>query len=119
MAALEGRSFVTPDDVKTAAVPVLAHRLMLRPEHWGSRVSTHSIVRSLLGSNPDTGCRDVMTFRASPLAYALAVVVAWIICLAIAIDPGRTVLYRRPAACSNPVVTRARGARRERLQPCG
>jgi hypothetical protein len=27
-----------------------------------------------------------MTFRASPLTYALAVVVAWIICLAIAID---------------------------------
>ena len=27
-----------------------------------------------------------MTFRPSPLAYALAVVIAWIICLAIAID---------------------------------
>ena len=52
VAALEGRSFVTPDDVKAAAVPVLAHRLMLRPEHWGGRVSTPSIVRSLLDHIP-------------------------------------------------------------------
>jgi MoxR-like ATPase len=52
VAALEGRSFVTPDDVKTAAVPVLAHRLLLRPEHWGGRISTHSIVRSLLDRIP-------------------------------------------------------------------
>jgi MoxR-like ATPase len=51
-AALEGHAFVTPDDVKAAAVPVLAHRLVLRPEHWGGRVSTHSIVRSLLERIP-------------------------------------------------------------------
>ncbi len=31
-AVIEGRDFVTPDDVKTMAVPVLAHRLILRPE---------------------------------------------------------------------------------------
>ena len=52
LAALEGRPFVTPDDVKAAAVPVLAHRLILRPEHWGSRVSTGSIVRELLDRVP-------------------------------------------------------------------
>jgi MoxR-like ATPase len=52
MAALDGRSFVTPDDVKAATIPVLAHRLVLRPEHWGSRVSTHSVVRSLLERIP-------------------------------------------------------------------
>jgi MoxR-like ATPase len=52
VAALEGRPFVTPDDVKAAAVPVLAHRLMLRPEHWGGRVSTPSIVRALLDHIP-------------------------------------------------------------------
>ena len=52
VAALEGRSFVTPDDVKTGAVPVLAHRLLLRPEHWGGRISTHGIVRSLLDRIP-------------------------------------------------------------------
>ena len=31
-AALDGRNFVIPDDVKHAAVPVLRHRIMLRPE---------------------------------------------------------------------------------------
>jgi MoxR-like ATPase len=31
-AALQGRSFVTPDDVKVVAVPGLGHRLTLRPE---------------------------------------------------------------------------------------
>ena len=48
LAATDGRSFMTPDDVKAAAVPVLAHRLILRPEHWGGRVSTRSVVRDLL-----------------------------------------------------------------------
>src|SRR6185436_11092653 len=31
-AAISGRDFVTPDDVKAMAVPVLEHRLILRPE---------------------------------------------------------------------------------------
>ena len=33
-AALAGRDYVTPDDVKAVAVPALAHRLALRPELW-------------------------------------------------------------------------------------
>lgn len=32
-AALDGRDFVSPDDVRSLAVPVLAHRLVLRPEY--------------------------------------------------------------------------------------
>jgi MoxR-like ATPase len=31
-AALEGRDFVTPDDIRSLAAPVLGHRLLLRPE---------------------------------------------------------------------------------------
>jgi MoxR-like ATPase len=31
-AALDGRDFIIPDDVKQAALPVLRHRVMLRPE---------------------------------------------------------------------------------------
>ncbi len=31
-AALDGRDFVTPDDVRALAQPVLEHRLVLRPE---------------------------------------------------------------------------------------
>jgi MoxR-like ATPase len=52
LAALDGRSFVTPDDVKAAALPVLPHRLVLRPEHWGGRLSTRSIVQGLLDRVP-------------------------------------------------------------------
>jgi MoxR-like ATPase len=55
LAALDGRAFVTPDDVKAAAVPTLAHRLMLQPESWGGRVSTRGIVRSLLARVPAPG----------------------------------------------------------------
>ncbi|NOX99746.1 MAG: MoxR family ATPase [Verrucomicrobia bacterium] len=33
LAALEGRDFVTPDDIRTMAYPVLTHRLVLRPEY--------------------------------------------------------------------------------------
>ncbi|MBT8338930.1 MAG: magnesium chelatase, partial [Desulfatitalea sp.] len=32
-AALAGRDFVTPDDIKALAVPVLGHRILLRPEY--------------------------------------------------------------------------------------
>ncbi len=52
VAALEGRSFVIPDDVKAAAVPTLAHRLMLRSESWGGRISTRGIVKALLDRVP-------------------------------------------------------------------
>jgi len=32
-AALDGRDFVTPDDVRGLAVAVLGHRIVLRPEY--------------------------------------------------------------------------------------
>ncbi|MCH8219627.1 MAG: magnesium chelatase, partial [Planctomycetes bacterium] len=32
LAAMDGRDFLTPDDIKTMARPVLEHRLVLRPE---------------------------------------------------------------------------------------
>jgi len=51
-AALAGRDFVTPDDVKAVAVPALAHRLMLRPELWVQRTTADDVVRELLGTVP-------------------------------------------------------------------
>jgi MoxR-like ATPase len=51
-AALAGRDFVTPDDVKSVAVPALAHRLTLRPELWVQRVSADDLVREALDSVP-------------------------------------------------------------------
>jgi len=51
-AALHGRDFVTPDDVKAVAVPALAHRLTLRPELWVQRVSGDDLVREALETVP-------------------------------------------------------------------
>jgi MoxR-like ATPase len=51
-ALLAGRDFVTPDDVKSVAVPALAHRLTLRPELWVRRVSGDDVVRGLLAQVP-------------------------------------------------------------------
>jgi MoxR-like ATPase len=51
-AALRGRDFVTPDDVKAVAIPALAHRLTLRPELWVQRVSGEDLVREALDSVP-------------------------------------------------------------------
>jgi len=51
-AALSGRDFVTPEDVKAVAVPALAHRLILRPELWVRRVRTEDVVAELLDQVP-------------------------------------------------------------------
>jgi MoxR-like ATPase len=51
-AALDGRDFVVPDDVKAVAVPALAHRLALRPELWVQRVQAEDVVRELLAAVP-------------------------------------------------------------------
>src|SRR5438874_7241495 len=58
-AALDGRDFVTPEDVKAVAVPALAHRLMLRPELWVQRVSPEDIVRERLESVPTPVAEDL------------------------------------------------------------
>ena len=51
-AALHGRDFVKPDDVKHVAVPALAHRLMLSPELWVQRADPAEIVASIVSSVP-------------------------------------------------------------------
>ena len=51
-AALEGRDFVIPEDVKAVAVPALAHRLILRPELWVQRVRTEDVVIECLAAVP-------------------------------------------------------------------
>jgi MoxR-like ATPase len=51
-AALSGRDFVTPDDVKLVAVPALAHRLTLRPEVWVQRVRSEDVVAEVLRTVP-------------------------------------------------------------------
>jgi MoxR-like ATPase len=51
-AALAGRDFVTPDDVKAVAVAALAHRLTLRPELWVQSVRGADVVREALDAVP-------------------------------------------------------------------
>jgi MoxR-like ATPase len=51
-AALDGRDYVIPEDVKAVAVPALAHRLALRPELWVQRLRPDDIVAELLDRVP-------------------------------------------------------------------
>jgi MoxR-like ATPase len=48
LAALEGRDFVTPDDIKFLAVPVLEHRLILRPEFEVEGTTVVEVVQQVL-----------------------------------------------------------------------
>jgi MoxR-like ATPase len=47
-AVLDGRDFVVPDDVKSVAIPALAHRLSLRPELWVQQVDSDEVVARCL-----------------------------------------------------------------------
>jgi MoxR-like ATPase len=58
-AALFGRDFVTPEDVKGVAVAALSHRLMLRPELWVRRVRPEEIVLQTLETVPTPAAEDV------------------------------------------------------------
>ena len=56
-AAVAGRDFVTPEDVKAVAVPALAHRLTLRPELWVQRVRGEDVVHEALETVPTPRAR--------------------------------------------------------------
>lgn len=47
-AAISGRDFVTPDDIKALAGPVLAHRLILRPEYEIEGLTVMEVIESIL-----------------------------------------------------------------------
>ena len=48
MAAVRGRNFVQPDDIKRVAAPVLTHRMILRPESRLRKITASSVVDSIL-----------------------------------------------------------------------
>jgi MoxR-like ATPase len=52
LAAMSGRDYVIPDDVKRMAQPVLAHRIILKPESRLRRKTPQSIVQEILGDLP-------------------------------------------------------------------
>ena len=47
-AALRGRDFVTPEDIKEAAVPVLQHRVMVTPEREMEGLSSVEIIKQII-----------------------------------------------------------------------
>jgi MoxR-like ATPase len=52
LAIVSGRDYVEPDDVKTVAPTVLAHRLILAPEARSSGLDAEDLVRSVLERTP-------------------------------------------------------------------
>jgi MoxR-like ATPase len=61
VAVIDGRDYVTPEDVKSVAVPVLAHRITVKPEMWMSAVTGESVVTDVLGSVPTPSAREAAT----------------------------------------------------------
>ena len=59
-ALLRQRDYVIPDDVKTIAVPALAHRITVRPELWARQGRSEDVIAQVLDTVP--------TPRADPAA---------------------------------------------------
>ncbi|HWB58962.1 MAG TPA: MoxR family ATPase [Chthoniobacteraceae bacterium] len=51
-AAISGRDYMTPDDVKTMSVPVLDHRIILRPEYEIEGLSVSEVINKVLEGVP-------------------------------------------------------------------
>ncbi|MFD2908014.1 AAA family ATPase [Flavobacterium ardleyense] len=49
-AALRGRDFVTPDDIKEAAIPVLQHRVLVTPEREMEGITSIEIIKQIVDS---------------------------------------------------------------------
>ncbi len=47
-AAINGRDFVTPDDIKFTALPVLEHRIILRPEYEIEGLTVKEVIENIL-----------------------------------------------------------------------
>jgi MoxR-like ATPase len=50
LAAIEGRDYLIPDDVKTAAPPVLRHRLIVKPEAELEGTTSDQVVAEVLAA---------------------------------------------------------------------
>ncbi|GAA2379406.1 MoxR-like ATPase [Catellatospora methionotrophica] len=65
-AALAGRDYVIPEDVKGVALPALAHRITLRPEMWLKRIDPVSVVAEVLAATPAPVSGALPSHAASP-----------------------------------------------------
>jgi len=52
VAAIAGRDYVVPDDIKRVALPALAHRVVIRPDRRIQGVNSEDAVREILGRVP-------------------------------------------------------------------
>lgn len=48
LAAINGRDFVTPDDIKKVAVPIIGHRVILTPEREMEGFTTEKVIKQIL-----------------------------------------------------------------------
>ena len=57
-AALEGRDYVLPDDIKRFSLPVLSHRLILQPEYWLTRQVADRVITDIFAKVPVPVLKD-------------------------------------------------------------
>lgn len=51
-AAVLGRSYILPDDIKVFAIPVLSHRMIMQPEFWMGRRVAEEVITDVIGKVP-------------------------------------------------------------------
>jgi MoxR-like ATPase len=51
-AALDGRDYIVPDDIKRYATAVLGHRVILQPEYWMASSVTDEVIRDSVERTP-------------------------------------------------------------------
>jgi MoxR-like ATPase len=49
-AAMNGRSYVLPDDIQQFVEPAFGHRIILEPDLWGTRKAANTVIEQVLGS---------------------------------------------------------------------
>ncbi|MHB1001161.1 MAG: AAA family ATPase [Armatimonadota bacterium] len=52
LAAINGRNYVLPDDIKSLTIPVLAHRLTLKPEARIKNISEKLVIKDIISKVP-------------------------------------------------------------------
>ena len=76
MAAIQGRDYVVPDDVKDVCIPALRHRMIRRPEAEIQGVSEVAAVQRAVEGYRSRGEHDAMTWRGAALLLVPAAVIA-------------------------------------------
>ena len=66
-AVIDGRDFVTPEDVKRVAVPVLAHRLSLTTQAWADGTRAADVVSGIVAERRRAArCRTAIARPPTP-----------------------------------------------------